>query len=372
MSKMSDNWIVQLVGIEEGLIPIKVASTESDFLKTTVAQLKRKIHEIRAELDPEYMRLLFAGKQMEDITEGQAKENTLEYYNIQRGSTICVVMRVHGGSKERVPPPPDIEKVHDLSDLSLKFSAIVPDAIFGFSDPEDQPRVQMTCSHYVDPNTLTQYCRSLLTQHSFQFLCPAIVDGKTKKCGKIWEYSEVRQKALLNDRECQYYETKMSEYAAATYCEMKECPGCRSFIEREDLTNLRVYCVICKKKGKNDFCWQCLEEWSGPTTSSTKCGRPNCSHPDLPSLVCDKANEKFSLNEKTVPLRRACPTCGKVIEHNTKGCKFIICPRCKKEFCFICLELKDICLKSKPGSWHKDCAKPVAPQQTSIPVWSRN
>ena len=367
---MSDNWIVQVVGIEEGLIPVKVASTESDFLKTTVAQLKRKIHEARPEIAPEYMRLLFAGKQMEDKIE-DAKENTLKDYNIQRSSTIAVVMRVHGGSK--IPPPPKSEfKVHhDLLSQSLKLSAKEPDSILGSSNPNDPPRVQMTCGHYVDPNSLTDYCRTLLTEFR-QFSCPAIVDGNTKTCGKIWKYSEVRQKALLSDQECKYYETKMSANAISTYCEMKECPGCQSYIEREDLTNLRVFCVICKKKGKeNDFCWQCLKEWSGPTKSGTKCGRPNCSHPDLPLLNCDRENEKFSLNGKTVPLRRACPTCGKVIEHNREGCKFIICPRCQEKFCFLCLELQNVCLKSKPESWFQDCAKPVAPKQTSIPVWSR-
>ena len=279
------------------------------------------------------------------------------------------MIRVHGGT-QRVPEPETVQKVSDLSDFTLKFSSTVPDSIYGYSKPDDQPRVQMSCGHYVDPNTLTQYCRSLLHAENYEFKCPAIVDKKVKKCVKIWDYAEVRKKAVLNDAECCYYETKMSEYAASTYCEMKECPWCRSFIEREDLTNLRVICAICKQKGKNDFCWQCLKEWSGPVKSSEKCGASNCEHRDLPSI---RDCGMITLKEVgiTVPLRRACPTCGRVVEHKGEGCKNIICPRCKKEFCFACLELTEECLRLKPSSWYKECKKPIAPKQTKIPIWSR-
>ena len=187
---------------------------------------------------------------------------------------------------ERVPKPLFVEKRHDLSDISLRFTTD-PDSITGMSDPEDLHRVVMTCGHAVDPNTLTAWCRSLLDQHEFEFYCPAIVDQTAnKQCKKVWEYSEVRKIALLNEAEQQYFESKMSEYAAQQYYDMKECAGCRSFVERRDLTNLRVNCIICtKRKGrKYEFCWNCDEEWSGPTTSGVKCGNPNCQHPSISSV----------------------------------------------------------------------------------------
>ena len=247
-----------------------------------------------------------------------------------------------------------------------------PDCLDPFPDPDNPKRVKMKCGHGVDPNTLTAYCRSLLDQHIFKFTCPAIVDSKTnKKCGKEWEYADVRLAALLTDAEMQYFESKMSEYAASQYCDIKECPGCRSFTERIDLNNLRVHCPICtKKKGRSyDFCWQCLKEWTGPTKSSVKCGNESCIHPDIPSI---RDAPYIQLYGKTVPNHRACPTCGKVVEHTTEACKNVICPRCKKQFCFLCLELTVDCQRSAPGSWYKACAKPVAPKQTVIPVWSRN
>ena len=365
------SWTVNLFGIRDGFISLQVAKSESAFLKTTVLGLKKKIHEEMSEIQPDGMRLLFAGKQLED-TDGSGGDKTLEDYNIQSGSHLQVVLRLHGGSgnKYRVPAPPRVEdKQHNTSDFSLKFTTVEPDAILGESEPGDQPRVKMSCGHAVDPNSLTMWCRSLIDQEQYRLHCPAIIGGG-KKCKKEWEYPEVRKIALLNAAECKYFETRLSEYAARTYCDLQECPGCRSFVERLDLDNLRVHCVLCTKdKGRNyDFCWHCLKEWSGPTTSAVKCGNSSCQHPELPSV---RDSSLFKLNGEDVPLRRACPTCGKVVEHKQEGCKYMPCPRCHKEYCFMCLELKDDCLRIAPESWFGKCAKPIAPKQTTFPVWSR-
>ena len=371
---------VVIVGIEEGTYTINVASEENEFLKTTILGLKRKIYDRKDMIAVDDMRLLFAGKQLEDVNLQTGKDMTLEDYNIQNHSTINMVIRCRGGSQielslRRVPiPSAEGEKVHDLSDFTQIFSATEPDAIMGYSEPGDQPRVKMSCGHYTDPNSLTQYCRSLISEQFYEFKCPALLPAdSTKKCYKLWEYSEVRKKAVLNAAECQYYESKLSQFAAATYCDMKECPGCRSFIERNDLNNLRFTCPVCKAKGKGDYCWQCLKEWpsNGPTTSNEKCSRSTCEHPDIPSVRdCPMINlPNVSI---TVPNRRACPTCGRVAEHNGEACKNITCRRCKNEFCFACLKLTKDCQKLKPSSWYTGCKDPVAPKQTKIPVWSRS
>ena len=379
MTDKDKPWFVQLIGIEDGITTIPVADSEENFRKTTVAELKRLIHKKRPEIETETMRLLFAGKQLGDKDEN-GDVCTLETYNLQKGSTVHMVIRLHGGSKPsftpRVQPPPvQVEdKEHANDDFRLKFTE-EPDAITGMSFPGDPLRVKMSCGHAADPNTLTAWCRSLLDKQQVKFYCPAISEkdekGVMKKqCKKVWEYSEVRHIALLNDAECSYFESKLSEYAALQYCDMKECPGCRSFVEREDLMNLRVTCPVCtKKKRTPDFCWQCLKTWSGSeSTSAFKCGNSECEHPQLPSV---RDSAMFTLNEKQVPIRRACPTCGKVVEHMGDGsCKFMICPRCQKEYCFMCLELKEECLRTAPAGWWKDCAKPIADKQTSIPVWS--
>lgn len=376
---MAAAWSVVVVGIRESTYPVKVAENEADFKKTTIKQLRMKIFDLKKDdgiVTPENMRLLFAGKQLVDEDPSSEKENTFEDYGIIKRSTIAVVMRMPGGSdtadRARVPLPPDWAKDEGSdkgypSKFALKFTDD-PDCIDPYSD--GPKRVKMKCGHAVDPNTLTAYCRSLIDRDVFQFTCPAIVDGDKEKCEKEWDYTEVRLAALLNDAEMQYFESKMSEHAALQYCDLKECPGCRSFVERVELDNLRVHCTICTKKKGNDydFCWHCLREWTGPMKSSVKCGNESCVHPDLPSI---RDAPDFVLNGQNVPNRRACPTCGKVTEHLAEGCKFMLCPRCKNDFCFMCLELKEVCLKSAPQSWFGNCGKPVAPKQIVIPCWSR-
>lgn len=95
MSYEKLNWHVQLVGIEGSVTTIKVADTEQAFLSTTVAKLRRLVHKKWPEIETDYMRLLYAGKQLND--EEDSEETTLNTYRVKNRSTIHVVIKIHGG-----------------------------------------------------------------------------------------------------------------------------------------------------------------------------------------------------------------------------------------------------------------------------------
>ena len=74
---------------------VPVADTFEEFGKMTIADLKRKIHERIPEVEPEGMRLIFAGKQLEETRNDDIM--TLADYNLQKNSTIQLVVRLPGG-----------------------------------------------------------------------------------------------------------------------------------------------------------------------------------------------------------------------------------------------------------------------------------
>ncbi|XP_032439414.1 probable E3 ubiquitin-protein ligase ARI7 [Xiphophorus hellerii] len=266
------------------------------------------------------------------------------------------------------------EKRYDRRDTTLKF-VNRPDALDPMPPDEgDQGlRAEMSCGHAVTPQSLTGWCRSLLDQGQYKFKCPALKDGTHHKCDALWSYQEVRRLAVLTAAEMQHFEENMARLAATEYCDFKTCPGCSSYIEREDLTNLCVQCLVCTadKNEQVQFCWQCLMPWKGPAPRSDRCDNNGCINHDLELLrTCKTTSFLEVVGVVGCPSIRACPTCGHKVEHDKTGCKNIICPRCQVEFCFVCLELTPDCLET--SDYFSPCSAGVAPRQTSIPVWHRN
>uniref|UniRef100_A0A087X3I4 RING-type domain-containing protein n=1 Tax=Poecilia formosa TaxID=48698 RepID=A0A087X3I4_POEFO len=266
------------------------------------------------------------------------------------------------------------DKKCERRDTTLKF-VNRPDDLDPMPDEGDQGlRVEMSCGHAVTPQSLTGWFRSLLDQGQYKFKCPALKDGTLHKCDALWSYQEVRRLVVLTVAEMQDFEEKMARLAATEYCDFKTCPGCSSYVERKDLTNLCVQCcLVCTadQKKQVQFCWQCLKPWKGPAPRSDRCDNDDCKNHDLELLrTCKTTSFHQVQGVKNCPSIRACPTCGQKVEHNKTGCKNIICPRCQVEFCFVCLKLKTECLKT--SSYFIPCSDGVAPRQTAIPVWHRN
>jgi len=294
--------------------------------------------------------------------------------NILQDTNLLHTYGIKNGSKLTCEKCYNIKTVvNNYVKFGIKFSRAA-DAIT--NDNDGEIKAVLSCGHAVDPNSLTAWCKSLIDDGKVEFICPAIVDAiKNRKCNKKWNYDEVKRIALLNELETEYFEKKLSENSLKTYVDVKQCPNCSSFVERLDPNNLRVKCTLCSRllKKSYKFCWQCEREWTVPiTTAKLTCGRENCVYQKdlviLSNCKFIKLSNCSSLPE--MPSIRACPTCGKLIEHNGAACKNIICPRCSVEFCFACLELKKVCQKTSPRSWYGKCLKPVAPIQTKIPRWN--
>lgn len=142
---------------------------------------------------------------------------------------------------------------------------------------------------------------------------------------------------------------------------------------RKDVSNLSVCCSLCtRRKGQNyEFCWQCLREWKGTRPRSDRCDNDGCSNEALKALKnCEDIIFESVKDVSGCPSIRACPTCGSLVEHNRKKCKNVICPRCKIEFCFVCLNLTTECA-GKTRQYYGACSSGVAPRQTYIPVWQQ-
>ena len=158
-----------------------------------------------------------------------------------------------------------------------------------------------------------------------------------KKCEQIWDYLEVKKVALLNEFEIDYFEKKLNQNFLKLTFDYKECPECKSLIERTDMSTLRVKCLICEKIFEKDyeFCWNCEQRWPYlndymdrtfrifcQVDTKKTCGRRDCLSKHIEVLAkCKYVRFKNCPDLGLLPSIRACVTCGELIEHTTEMCK---------------------------------------------------
>lgn len=294
------------------------------------------------------MRAIYTTKQLEI-------GKRLSDYGVQNESNVFLVLRLLGGSERSIPPEKELDDAVELSND--------PDMITWDDDP-DNKRAKMPCGHAITPESLTAYCRSILGTGRSQFLCPYISqDQPPVYCRKEWDYIDVRRLAVLSEGEIDEFEKKISRNYLIKGMGIQECPKCNSMVQRSEKKLIRVVCPICSmnKSDAFEFCWHCLHEWNNKQ-STTVCGNEDCSCEDRRLKMLRNCPRKTIIGVVGCPSLRACVSCGMMIEH-VEACKHMRC-RCGKEFCFICLKLKEPS-GWKCGRYNEACT--VAAVQTTIP-----
>ena len=124
------------------------------------------------------------------------------------------------------------------------------------------------------PESLTSYCRSILNEGKSRFFCPHVSqDQPPKHCNTEWDYLDVRRLAVLTEDEKEEFEDKITTNHLFKNIGIRQCPKCKSMVERNDKKDVKLCCTVCSKKdGKTyKFCWHCLKEWYNQN-SRTQCG----------------------------------------------------------------------------------------------------
>ena len=302
---------------------------------------------------PNEQRIIHAGKQLEAT--GGKRLKDYHATGLKNKSTLFMVLRLPGGSDSLPPTAKVLDDGVQLTDE--------PDMITWDEDPDGQ-RAKMSCGHAIGPESLTAYCRSLLTSGKYRFICPYVSPDLSQHCNKEWAYVDVRRLAVLTKDEQREFEIKISENYLRKAMGIQECPKCHSLCERKNTKDRRIVCILCSREPgvtqQYEFCWCCLHEWINKR-SVTECGNAECNGKDPRLRILQEASEKEVVGVKC-PSVRACPACGMMIEH-TERCKHMTC-LCNTEFCFICLKKREGG-QWKCGSFNTKCTP--AARQTTIP-----
>lgn len=205
----------------------------------------------------------------------------------------------------------------------------------------------MSCGHATLPYALYCYILNELRNGKTEFVCPfRDMFNPSEKCGKLWEYQEVRKMALLNRSEKLFVEQKLTENALRKSPNVVECPVCQNFVMKANSSN-KLTCGVCFKRGSAcSFCFHCLKPWENERDNDS-CGRSDCYQDFREPILLEGFSGK---GKDDTPQIRACPKCGCLQELVSLmlGCRMVSCPSCRIKYCFRCLRYVEANSKIAP------------------------
>ena len=283
-----------------------------------MTSFKKLVHD-RSGVPPDEQRLIFAGKQLDD------GKSLGDYSTLGNRATLFLVLRLPGGSGE------SYEKYFDRL---RRFPVHAP------KHPEEClicyefPALRMPCDHPMCPTCLMNYVWT-------EVGCNKKTEIRCSLCTSEWPLHIIQDYANVLSEEMELLQDCLSTNFIASDPTISECPGCSNYCERQDKTTNRVYCRICSDLGKpHTYCWDCHRPWNN-SGSKLQCGNAGCNTAAFVEILREAPLTTLSFLPKSVqvPSKRACPTCGVVIEHKG-GCKHMKCTGCGTDFCFLCLKKK--------------------------------
>lgn len=205
--------------------------------------------------------------------------------------------------------------------------------IFTFTLTKATYRGVMSCGHAIDPNNLYSYMFYEVINGEWEVKCPFVSQkNPNDRCGKIWDYEELRKMALLNNHEKDFFEIHMSRNKIDQLPDVLECEKCQNYVKKLGYTK-RIICQSCLAEGNppDVYCFNCKIDWKN--MRKNQCQNELCEAKI--KCVIDDMPKKEILG-KIVDQIQECPNCDTVIEHiGTKYCRIMRCP-CGVKFCFIC------------------------------------
>ena len=285
---------------------------------TTVTSFKKLVYD-RSGVPPDDQRLIFAGKQLDD------DKKLGDYSTLGNRATVFLVLRLPGGSGE---------SYQKYFDRLRRFPVHAP------KHPEEcvicyeHPALRMPCDHPICPSCLMNYAWT-------EVGCNKKIEVRCSLCNSEWPLHIIQDYGNVRAEEMELLQECLSINYIAKDPDISDCPGCRNYCERKDKSTNRVYCRICSKLGKpHTYCWHCRKPWNN-SDSNLQCGNGGCDSATFLHILREAPLKTLSFLPKNVqvPSKRACPTCGEVIEHKG-GCKHMNCTGCGTEFCFLCLRKK--------------------------------